>query len=239
MKLEAKNLVHFYGQKKVLNNVNLNVSSGEIVGLLGPNGAGKTTSFRILAGLIHPKQGGVYLDEKEITRWPIYRRARSGLGYLTQESSVFRALTVLQNLLIVFSSKGLNSQEAKTRAQRLLEEFGLADLRDQAAFTLSGGERRRLEIARSLTADPKILMLDEPFTGIDPVTVDELKLLLVQLKAKGIGIVITDHNARETLKVIDRSYLIYEGKILIHGSAQDLLRDEHARRLYLGWEISL
>ena len=239
MLLEANNLIHFYGQKKVLNDVSLKVNAGEIVGLLGPNGAGKTTSFRILAGLLKPKKGEVMIDKVRVTNLPIYKRARMGLGYLTQESSVFRALTVNENILVVLAAKGFNKSEAKDRADNLLEEFGLTRVCAQAAYTLSGGERRRLEIARSLTADPKILMLDEPFTGIDPITVDEIRIILSNLKKKGIGIVITDHNAREALKTIDRSYLIYEGRVLIHGTARDLLNDEHARRLYLGWEISL
>jgi len=239
MILEAKNLIHFYGKKQVLNDVSLKVTTGEIVGLLGPNGAGKTTSFRILAGLLRPKKGEVTIDGMPVTKLPIYKRARMGLGYLTQESSVFRALSVYENLLVVLAAKGLSRKEAKARAEKLLEEFGLTRVSGQSAYTLSGGERRRLEIARSLTADPQILMLDEPFTGIDPITVDEIRVILSNLKMKGIGIVITDHNAREALKTIDRSYLIYEGRVLIHGSAQDLLNNEHARRLYLGWEISL
>lgn len=239
MLLEAKGLVHFYGQKKILNDVSLNVRSGEIVGLLGPNGAGKTTSFKILAGLLRPKKGGVFLDQAPITSLPIYKRARLGVVYLTQESSVFRALTVYENLLVALAGTPLKKADAVVRAQALMEEFGLTRVAHQSAYTLSGGERRRLEIARSLTVNPKILMLDEPFTGIDPITVDEIKKILAALKSKGIGIVITDHNAREALKVTDRCYLIYDGQILTEGSAMDLLSDEHARRLYLGWEMTL
>lgn len=239
MLLEAKGLVHFYGQKKILNDVSLSVRSGEIVGLLGPNGAGKTTSFKILAGLLRPKKGDVFLDQKSITKLPIYKRARLGVVYLTQESSVFRALTVHENLLVALAATPIKEADALVRARALLEEFGLTRVAQQKAYTLSGGERRRLEIARSLTVNPKILMLDEPFTGIDPITVDEIKKILSELKAKGIGIVITDHNAREALKVTDRCYLIYDGQILTEGSAQKLLNDEHARRLYLGWEMTL
>ncbi|MBI2070204.1 MAG: LPS export ABC transporter ATP-binding protein [Elusimicrobia bacterium] len=239
MILEAKGLVHFYGKRKVLEEVHLKAAAGEIVGLLGPNGAGKTTCFRILAGLMRPTSGEVYLDGKSVTRLAVYRRSRLGLGYLPQESSIFRALTVLENIMLVLAMKGVRSAATEKRALEILEEFRLGHVARQKSHTLSGGERRRLEIARAVTAAPKILMLDEPFTGIDPVTVDDLRSLLGELKRRGIGIVLTDHNARETLKVIDRSYLIHSGKVLLEGDARTLLNDERARRLYLGWEMSL
>ncbi len=239
MILEAKDLVHFYGRRKVLEQIHIQAKEGEIIGLLGPNGAGKTTCFRILAGLMRPSSGRVYLDNKDITGVPLYRRARMGLGYLPQESSVFRSLSVLENILVVLGIGGMSSGPAKKEAAQILQEYQLERVARQPGYTLSGGERRRLEIARAVAAKPKILMLDEPFTGIDPVTVDELRGMLKGLKERGIGIIVTDHNARETLKVIDRSYLIHSGKILLEGNAQTLLNDEQARRLYLGWEMSL
>lgn len=239
MILEAKDLIHYYGRRKVLEDVHIQAREGEIVGLLGPNGAGKTTCFRILSGLMRPSSGKVFMDQKEITSLPLYRRARLGLGYLPQESSVFRSLSVIENILVVLGIQGVPRKQAREQAERILQEYQLSRVAKQAGYTLSGGERRRLEIARAVTAKPKILMLDEPFTGIDPVTVDELRTMLRGLKEKGIGIVVTDHNARETLKVIDRSYLIHSGKILLEGDAQTMLNDERARRLYLGWEMSL
>ncbi|MBI4668389.1 MAG: LPS export ABC transporter ATP-binding protein [Elusimicrobia bacterium] len=239
MILEAKNLVHFYGRRKVLDGVNIKAAAGEIVGLLGPNGAGKTTCFRILSGLMRPISGRVFLDGKDVTRLAIYKKARLGLGYLPQESSVFRSLTVSENILLVLATKGVKAARARDRAAAILKEYELTHVAGQPSHTLSGGERRRLEIARAITAEPKILMLDEPFTGIDPITVDELRRLLTDLKRRGIGIVLTDHNARETLKVIDRSYLIHSGKILLEGDAPTLVNDERAKKLYLGWEMNL
>ncbi|MBI4064149.1 MAG: LPS export ABC transporter ATP-binding protein [Elusimicrobia bacterium] len=239
MILEAKDLVHFYGKRKVLDNVSIRASSGEIVGLLGPNGAGKTTCFRIMAGLMRPGGGEVLVDSQPVTRRAIYQRARMGLGYLPQESSVFRSLTVTENILVALAAIKFPKNQAREKAAAIIDEYQLAHVAGQPSHTLSGGERRRLEIARAIAAEPKILMLDEPFTGIDPITVDELRMLLGRLKGRGIGIVLTDHNARETLKVIDRSYLIHSGKILTQGDAQSLLNDERARRLYLGWEMTL
>lgn len=239
MRLEAKELIHFYGKRKVLDGVAIQAESGQIVGLLGPNGAGKTTTFRILAGLLKPVSGVVSLDHNLVTTLPLYRRSRLGLVYLPQESSIFRALTSLENILVALSPRIKSAAESKKRAEALLEEFELTRVKDQPSHTLSGGERRRLEIARALAAEPKILMLDEPFTGVDPIAVDELTKLMKKLRDRGIGIVLTDHNARETLKVIDRAYLIYSGKILMEGSAQQLLDDERARRVYLGWDMRL
>ncbi|MEK6543639.1 MAG: LPS export ABC transporter ATP-binding protein [Elusimicrobiota bacterium] len=237
--LDAKGLEHYYGKRKVLRGISLTARSGEIVGLLGPNGAGKTTTFKILSGLMRPSKGAVLWQDKDIGKLPIHKRARLGLGYLPQESSIFRALTVEENLFVVLAHKGFARAQARQRAEALLQEFELTRVAKQPSHTLSGGERRRLEIARALTAEPKILMLDEPFTGIDPITVDELRRLLGKLSKQGLGIILTDHNARETLKVIDRSYLIYDGEILIEGSAKELLNDERARRYYLGWEMTL
>ncbi|MBI4370629.1 MAG: LPS export ABC transporter ATP-binding protein [Elusimicrobia bacterium] len=239
MILRAENLAHYYGKRKVLENIHIRASSGEIVGLLGPNGAGKTTCFRILSGLMRPASGKVFLDNKNVTRYPLYRRARLGLGYLPQENSIFRSLTVIQNILLVLSTRNWGRRAGRDEAMKIVEEFELTRVAGQLSYTLSGGERRRLEIARAIAAEPKILMLDEPFTGIDPVTVDELRRLLSRLKERGIGIIVTDHNARETLKVIDRSYLIHSGKILLEGDAETLLNDKRARELYLGWEMSL
>lgn len=218
----------------VVNGVSINVRQGEVVGLLGPNGAGKTTTFYMTVGLIKPYDGSVYLDDTEITNWPMYQRARAGVGYLSQEPSIFRGLTVEDNLKAIAQMLPIPKKQQKEKVDRLLEDFGLTKLRTQLSVTLSGGEKRRLEIARALVNDPKFLLLDEPFVGIDPITVDDIQKIIKKLKERGLGILITDHNVRETLEIIDRAYIIYEGKILLEGNAKELLENPKARKVYLG-----
>ncbi len=218
----------------VVNGVSINVRQGEVVGLLGPNGAGKTTTFYMTVGLIKPYDGSVYLDDTEITNWPMYQRARAGVGYLSQEPSIFRGLTVEDNLKAIAQMLPIPKKQQKEKVDRLLEDFGLTKLRPQLSVTLSGGEKRRLEIARALVNDPKFLLLDEPFVGIDPITVDDIQKIIKKLKERGLGILITDHNVRETLEIIDRAYIIYEGKILLEGNAKELLENPKARKVYLG-----
>lgn len=234
MKLETKNLVKIYKGRRVVNDVSLGIDQGEIVGLLGPNGAGKTTSFYMMVGLVKPDEGQVLLDGKDITQKPMYQRARLGLGYLAQEASVFRKLTVAENLLLVQEMNGISRKERIVRTDSLLEEFGLSRLRNEKGQVLSGGERRRVEIARSLATNPKFILLDEPFTGVDPIAIGDIQDIVGQLKKKGIGIVITDHNVRETLAITDRAYIMSEGEIKTSGASSELPNDPIARKFYLG-----
>jgi lipopolysaccharide export system ATP-binding protein len=238
--LEACGLVKLYGSRRVVDGVDFEVHYGEIVGLLGPNGAGKTTSFRITCGMIEPNAGRVTLNGVDVTRWPMYRRARDGgMGYLAQESSVFRKLTVEDNLLGVMQLLGIRRRARRKRCDELLEQFNIAKLRKSKALSLSGGERRRLEIARALVSDPKIILLDEPFTGIDPVTIDNIQEIIRRLRENGISILITDHQVRETLQITDRSYVIRAGKVLCHGTPDEVLADPEARRCYFGEDMEL
>lgn len=239
MILRTENLVKKYGVRLVNNNVSYQVEQGEIVGLLGPNGAGKTTSFYMAVGLVKPNSGKVYLDDKDITDLPMYKRARLGLGYLAQEASVFRTLTVEENIKAVLEMTDLSSQDQKNKVEELIEEFHLGHVRKSKGMVLSGGERRRTEIARSLAVDPKFILLDEPFAGVDPIAVEDIQSIVAKLKHKNIGILITDHNVNETLSITDRAYLLFEGKILKQGSAEELAEDEVVRRVYLGQNFEL
>jgi len=238
-KIETHNLSRNYGKRRVVDSVSIHVRSGEIVGLLGPNGAGKTTTFYMIVGLIAPTEGSIKLGDNEISRMPMYRRARSGIGYLPQEASVFRKLTVRDNLLAVLETLTLNKKEREIEADNKLEQLGLTKVSTQKAYTLSGGERRRLEIARALATKPSFLLMDEPFSGVDPISVDEVQEIVRGLKHLGIGILITDHNVRETLEITDRSYLLYEGKVLCEGDKETLLNDPNSRRFYLGEDFIL
>ncbi|HBA61228.1 MAG TPA: LPS export ABC transporter ATP-binding protein [Elusimicrobia bacterium] len=239
MKLESDLLEKAFGRRPVVNGISLNINSGEICGLLGPNGAGKTTTFHMLVGFLAPDSGRVFIDGRDATKEPMYQRAQGGLGYLAQEPTVFRGLTVAQNLEAILERTVKDRKAIHERVDALLGEFGLMKLKDQKAWSLSGGEKRRLEVARVMINDPKIILLDEPFVGIDPITVSELKKIILHLKDKGIGVLITDHNVRETLSITDRSYLIYDGRILIEGNAETLLNDKKAREFYLGWDFKL
>ena len=232
--LKAENLVKIYGNRCVVNHVSLDVAPGEVVGLLGPNGAGKTTSFYMIVGLIEPNEGSILFDGHDVSRLAMYERARLGMGYLAQEPSIFRTLTVEENVLAVLESLELGAKERKLRLDELLNELQLTRLAKQKAFTLSGGERRRLEITRALATNPKFIMLDEPFGGVDPINVNEVQKIIANLRDRGLGILITDHNVRETLAVVDRAYLICNGEILFAGSGDQLLHDEKARQVYLG-----
>ncbi|KPM48862.1 LPS export ABC transporter ATP-binding protein [Jiulongibacter sediminis] len=241
MILKTENLVKKYGQRKVNDQVSYQVEQGEIVGLLGPNGAGKTTSFYMAVGLVTPNSGKVWLDDKDITDLPMYKRAKLGVGYLAQEASVFRDLTVEENIIGVLelAKKGLSKAERKEKVEELLEEFSLTHVRKNKGIVLSGGERRRTEIARALAVDPKFILLDEPFAGVDPIAVEEIQSIVAKLKHRNIGILITDHNVNETLSITDRAYLLFEGRILKHGTAEDLAADEMVRRVYLGKHFEL
>ncbi len=232
--LEAKKLEKSYRGRKIVRGVSVQVKYGEVVGLLGPNGAGKTTTFYMVVGLIKPDQGRVVLDGTDITKMPMYERARHGIGYLPQEPSVFRKLTVAENLMAVLETMDLSSVERKERQNALLQELGIGHLADSRAYTLSGGERRRLEIARALTLSPKFILLDEPFAGIDPLAVQDIQGIISLLKSKGIGILITDHNVRETLAITDRAYIISEGKIIEAGTAAEITASPRVREFYLG-----
>ncbi|GMO67015.1 MAG: LPS export ABC transporter ATP-binding protein [Endomicrobiia bacterium] len=234
MILRTENLYKKYKYKMAVCGVSISVKQGEIVGLLGPNGAGKSTTFYMAVGLIKPYGGSVYIDDIEITAWPMYRRARIGIGYLSQEPSIFSKLTVEDNLTAIAQEIIASKSQRKERVELLLEDFGLTKLRKQLSITLSGGEKRRLEIARALIVDPKFLLLDEPFVGIDPITVDDIQRVIKKLKVIGLGILITDHNVRETLEIIDRAYVIHEGRILIEGNAKELLENSEAKKVYLG-----
>jgi lipopolysaccharide export system ATP-binding protein len=239
MILRAENLVKKYRTRTVVNDVSLQVKQGEIVGLLGPNGAGKTTSFYMIVGLIKPNQGMVYLDNEDITKEPMYRRAQKGIGYLPQEASVFRGMSVEDNIKAVLEFTGLNKIEQKERLEILLEEFGLQHVRKGMGNTLSGGERRRTEIARALAVNPHFILLDEPFAGVDPIAVEDIQSIVSKLKTKNIGVLITDHNVHETLSITDRAYLLFEGSILKAGNAEELANDEQVRRVYLGKNFEL
>ncbi len=239
MTLRAENLVKIYKQRTVVSHVSVTVAQGEIVGLLGPNGAGKTTSFYMIVGLISPNDGKIFLDEENITDLPMYKRARLGIGYLAQEASVFRSLTVEENLMAVLEMTKLPKVEQKKRMEALLDEFSLGHVRKNKGMVLSGGERRRTEIARALAVDPKFVLLDEPFAGVDPIAVEEIQTIVAKLKNKNIGILITDHNVNETLSITDRAYLMFEGKLLKAGTAEDLANDEQVRRVYLGKHFEL
>ena len=232
--LQTSKLVKKYKKTEVVRGVSIEIKEGEIVGLLGPNGAGKTTTFYMITGMITPSSGEVTLDGKPITYMPMYKRARLGIGYLAQEASVFTKLSVENNLRLALEMTPLSRQEQGDRLEELLEEFSIGHIRENIAMTLSGGERRRTEIARSLVTDPKFILLDEPYAGIDPIAVGEIQKIILRLKERGIGVLITDHNVRETLSITDRSYLLYDGRVLFSGSSEDLSQDEEAKRLYLG-----
>lgn len=239
MILRSENLFKKYKSRVVVNNVSVEVRQGEIVGLLGPNGAGKTTSFYMIVGLIKPNSGRIFLEDEDITDLPMYQRARKGLGYLAQEASVFRNLTVEENVLSVLEMTNLPKKEQKEKMEQLLEEFSLTHVRKNKGMVLSGGERRRTEIARALAVDPAFVLLDEPFAGVDPIAVEEIQSIVAKLKNKNIGILITDHNVNETLSITDRAYLLFEGKILKQGTAEELAADEVVRRVYLGQSFEL
>jgi lipopolysaccharide export system ATP-binding protein len=239
MVLRTENLVKKYKSRTVVDKVTVDVRCGEIVGLLGPNGAGKTTTFYMIVGLIKPLEGRIFLDDTEITEEPMYRRAQKGIGYLPQEASVFRKLTVEDNLLSVLEFTKLSKAEQHHRVEKLIEEFGLTHVRKSFGIQLSGGERRRTEIARALAVDPKFILLDEPFAGVDPIAVEDIQNIVARLKDKNIGVLITDHNVHETLSITDRAYLLFEGAILKSGTSEELARDEHVRRVYLGKNFEL
>lgn len=239
MKLFCTNLVKKYGKRTVVKGVSIEVNQGEIVGLLGPNGAGKTTSFYMIAGLIKANAGRIFLDETEITDFPMYKRAQMGVGYLAQEASVFRQMSVENNILSVMEMKDYTRAEREERLESLIEEFGLGKVRKSLGIQLSGGERRRCEIARALAIDPKFIMLDEPFAGVDPIAVGDIQHIIAKLKTKNIGIIITDHNVHETLAITDRAYLLYEGAILESGTAEQLANNPEVRKKYLGQNFEL
>ncbi|MDQ3392865.1 MAG: LPS export ABC transporter ATP-binding protein [Bacteroidota bacterium] len=239
MILRAENLVKKYKKRTVVNNISVEVAQGEIVGLLGPNGAGKTTSFYMIVGLIKPNEGSIFLDTKDITKLPMYRRAKLGIGYLAQEASVFRTLTVEENIKAVLEMTKLSKADQREKMEGLLNEFSLTHVRKSIGMVLSGGERRRTEIARALAVDPKFVLLDEPFAGVDPIAVEEIQTIVSKLKDKNIGILITDHNVNETLSITDRAYLMFEGNLLKAGTAEELAADEQVRRVYLGKNFEL
>jgi lipopolysaccharide export system ATP-binding protein len=239
MSLAARRLVKSYGRRTVVRGIDLNVKPGEVVGLLGPNGAGKTTSFQMIMGLVRPKEGTVLLDEKDVTKKPMYERARLGIGYLAQEPSIFRRLTVEENLMAILQMRDFPGEDKTAKMNGLLQELGLEKLRKQMASTLSGGEKRRCEVARALVINPKYLLLDEPFVGIDPLAVADLQSVVGSLKAKGIGVLITDHNVRETLQIVDRAYIVYEGQVRVEGTAREILGNPDARRFYLGEKFNM
>ena len=235
----TEGLVKAYRHRRVVNGVSIHVDSGEIVGLLGPNGAGKTTTFNVVVGLVRPDEGHVRFQEREITRLPMHQRARLGMGYLTQEPSVFRKLTVEQNILAILETCRMNRQERAVRLKYSLDELDLSGLARNMAYTLSGGEKRRLEITRALVTSPKLMLLDEPFSGIDPIAVYEVQKIVRRLKERGLGVLVTDHNVRETLKLVDRAYLIHKGEVVYEGAAEQLVNDPKAREIYLGPEFNL
>lgn len=237
--LKAEGLKKIYGQKTVVKGVSIEIKRGEVVGLLGPNGAGKTTSFYMITGMIRPSSGDIFFDDEKITTVPMYKRARMGMGYLAQEPSIFTKLSVEDNLRLVLQMTTLTKSEQNDKLDQLLEEFSIGHIRKSKAMMLSGGERRRTEIARSLIMNPDFILLDEPFAGIDPIAVEDIQGIIKLLKEKGIGILITDHNVRETLSITDRAYLLYDGNVLKHGSIEELSNDEEVRRLYLGSKFSM
>ncbi|HHS13811.1 MAG TPA: LPS export ABC transporter ATP-binding protein [bacterium] len=237
--LSARNLVKIYRRRRVVDSVSVEVRLGEIVGLLGPNGAGKTTTFYMITGMIRPNEGDIFFNDRNITRLPMYRRARMGIGYLSQEASVFRKLTVEQNILAILETMNISREEQMNRLEVLLQELSIESLRKQKAYTLSGGERRRVEITRALVTNPRFILLDEPFAGIDPIAIEDIQNIVMHLKDKNIGVLITDHNVYETLSITDRSYLLSEGKILKSGTSEFLANDEEARKIYLGSQFRL
>jgi lipopolysaccharide export system ATP-binding protein len=237
--LRSENLVKVYKKRAVVNKATVQVSKGEIVGLLGPNGAGKTTTFYMIVGMINPDKGKVFLDDKEITKVPMYKRAKMGIGYLPQEASIFRRLTVEQNLLAILEMTGLKADQRKEKCETLMADLGLANLRKSLGFQLSGGERRRTEIARALATDPSFILLDEPFAGVDPIAVEDIMNIVANLKNRGIGVLITDHNVHETLSIVDKAYILINGVIFKSGNAQELANDEEVRKLYLGEKFKL
>ncbi len=238
--LRADNIVKTYSKRTVVDHVSVTVNQGEIVGLLGPNGAGKTTTFYTIVGLVKPNEGKIFLNDEDITDLPMYRRAQKGIGYLAQEASVFRGLTVEENILAVLEmQKGISKAEQRQRTENLLEEFSLTHVRKNLGVVLSGGERRRTEIARALAVNPNFVLLDEPFAGVDPIAVEEIQSIVARLKDKNIGILITDHNVNETLSITDRAYIMTEGKLLKSGTAEELAADEQVRRVYLGQHFEL
>lgn len=239
MKLTAENLIKKYKKRTVVNNVSVEVEQGEIVGLLGPNGAGKTTTFYMIVGLIKPNEGEIFLDGKNITDLAMYKRAKRGIGYLAQEASVFRKLTVEENIMAVLEMRKMSKAERKEKTESLLEEFSLTHVRKNLGMVLSGGERRRTEIARALAVDPTFVLLDEPFAGVDPIAVEEIQQIVARLKEKNIGILITDHNVNETLSITDRAYLMFEGRLLKAGTAEELAADPQVRKVYLGQHFEL
>ncbi|MBA2407466.1 MAG: LPS export ABC transporter ATP-binding protein [Chitinophagales bacterium] len=239
MILRTENLVKSYRSRRVVDHVSVYVGQGEIVGLLGPNGAGKTTTFYMTVGLVRPDEGKIFLDQLDITNQPMYKRAKEGIGYLPQEASIFRKLTVEDNISAVLEMTKLSRQQQREKLESLLEEFGLEQVRKNRGDLLSGGERRRTEIARALAVDPKFILLDEPFAGIDPIAVEDIQMIVAKLKFKNIGILITDHNVQETLSITDRAYLLFEGRILKQGSAEELAADEQVRKVYLGRNFEL
>ena len=239
MLLKAEHLVKIYKGRRVVNDISVEVNQGEIVGLLGPNGAGKTTSFYMIVGLVQPNEGKIFLEKEDITSLPMYKRAKLGIGYLAQEASVFRKLSVEENILAVLEMTKLPKAQQKEKVEMLLEEFSLTHVRKNLGMVLSGGERRRTEIARALAVDPKFVLLDEPFAGVDPIAVEEIQTIVAKLKTKNIGILITDHNVNETLSITDRAYLMFEGRLLKAGTAEELAADEQVRKVYLGSQFEL
>jgi len=239
MILRTEDLVKIYRKRTVVNKVSVEVHQGEIVGLLGPNGAGKTTTFYMVVGLIKPLAGKVFIDDTEITKFPMYKRAQWGIGYLAQEASVFRSLSVQDNIKAILEFSDLTKQQQRQRLEELLDEFGLQHIRKSNGIQLSGGERRRTEIARALATNPKFILLDEPFAGVDPIAVEDIQTIVAKLKEKNIGVLITDHNVQETLAITDRAYLLYEGSVLKSGTAEELASDEHVRKVYLGQNFEL
>lgn len=238
-RIKTQSLVKDYGKRRVVDEVDLEIAAGEIVGLLGPNGAGKTTSFYMIVGLVPASGGEVFLNDTALTELPMYQRARLGLGYLPQEPSIFRKMTVAENIRAIVETLPLSKAEQASRVEEHLSELGLTALADQKAFTLSGGERRRLEISRALVTQPKFLLMDEPFSGVDPISVSEVQKIIVQLKERGIGVLITDHNVRETLSIVDRAYLMHQGKVLSEGSSDFLINDPQSREFYLGEDFNI
>ncbi len=237
--LKSENLIKIYKKRTVVNKASVQVSKGEIVGLLGPNGAGKTTTFYMITGMIKPESGKVFLDDSDITKIPMYKRARMGIGYLPQEASIFRTLTVEKNLLAVLEMTKLSAKERTEKCEKLLEELSIAHIRKSLGYQLSGGERRRTEIARALATDPSFILLDEPFAGVDPIAVEDIMVIVANLKNRGIGVLITDHNVHETLSIVDKGYILINGVIFRQGKADELANDEEVRKLYLGEKFKL
>jgi len=234
MSLLARGLVKTYSHRKIVDDVEIEINPGEIVGLLGPNGAGKTTTFYMIVGLLHPDEGSIFLDGRDITELPMYKRAKQGIGYLSQEPSIFRRLTVRENIWAILETTKLTQSEKREKLKSLLRELGVEHLAENKAYLLSGGEKRRVEISRALVTTPQYILLDEPFVGIDPITTVEIQQIVARLKNNGLGVLVTDHNVRETLEIIDRAYIMYEGRILLSGTAKELLESEEARKVYLG-----